>query len=242
MKCAFFVGEEIGCVGSSRVDLDFFRDCRFIIEPDRMNGHDLITSMMCGDVCSEDFIKDIGAEKFGYVEEEGSITDVGELVESGVGISCLNLSCGYYAPHTDREYTNLAELENCLNFVRHIVQNCTKVYPFEYEPYVYPKDYGRGYGYYGTGSAYTKTYRSSRWDDEYTEDYDIMEDIIVNDPYISFHEIYSEWAGFFHDKSYVGLKEIYDDIKGSYGYIDYHAPSFLEDEDDVFQTGKSKVS
>ena len=28
LKCAFFVGEEIGCIGSSKVDLDFFKDVR----------------------------------------------------------------------------------------------------------------------------------------------------------------------------------------------------------------------
>ena len=50
MKVAFFVGEETGCQGSSKVDLEFFKDCRFIIQPDRKGGHDLITSMAVGDV------------------------------------------------------------------------------------------------------------------------------------------------------------------------------------------------
>ena len=35
MKCAFFVGEETGCVGSGRADMDFFNDCRFVIQCDR---------------------------------------------------------------------------------------------------------------------------------------------------------------------------------------------------------------
>jgi len=57
LKVAFFVGEEVGCKGSSQVDLKFFKDCRFIIEPDRRGGDDLITSMCVGDVCSEHFIE-----------------------------------------------------------------------------------------------------------------------------------------------------------------------------------------
>ena len=114
LKVAFFVGEEVGCKGSGACDLSFFSDCKYIIEPDRMHGHDLITSMAVGDVCSDDFIKALGAGNFGYKEDCGSITDVGELVERGVGISCLNLSCGYYNAHTDKEFTVLSELQNCL--------------------------------------------------------------------------------------------------------------------------------
>ena len=33
------------------------------------------------------------------------MTDVLELKEKGLKVSCLNLSCGYYEPHTDHEFT-----------------------------------------------------------------------------------------------------------------------------------------
>ena len=150
MKVAFFVGEETGCVGSGKVDPKFFKDCRFIVQPDRRGGDDLITSMFCGEVCSDDFVEAIGYKNYGYKFAHGSITDVGELVERGVGISCLNLSCGYYEAHTDQEITVLSELENCLNFVEHIVETCTDVYPFEggYGGWAY----GCGhYGHYSSG-------------------------------------------------------------------------------------------
>ena len=32
LKVALFVGEEIGCVGSNAADMDFFDDCRFVIQ------------------------------------------------------------------------------------------------------------------------------------------------------------------------------------------------------------------
>lgn len=152
LKVAFFVGEEIGCKGSRNCDLDFFKDCKYIVEPDRMGGDDLITSMSVGKVCSDDFINALGAESFGYKPERGSITDVGELVESGVGISCLNLSCGYYCAHSDEEFTVLSELQNALDFVCHIIETLTeKSYPFKYVGY----SYGRyGYGGYGGYSGY----------------------------------------------------------------------------------------
>lgn len=153
MKVAFFVGEEVGCKGSRAVDLDFFKDCRFIVEPDRRGGEDLITEMSVGKVCSDDFIAATGYKEFGYKFARGTITDVGELVERGVGISCLNLSCGYYNAHTDEEITVLDELENCLALVNNIVENCTDVYPFKYEPHNYGGYSGR-YGYSGYRGGY----------------------------------------------------------------------------------------
>ena len=203
IKVAFFVGEEVGCTGSSACDLAFFSDCRFIIEPDRRGSSDLITSMFCGYVCSEEFITAIGAKKFGYKEEEGSITDVGTLTERGVGISCLNLSCGYYEAHTDREFTVLSELENCLLFVQHIIENCTDVYPYEYQP--------RSYSYYG--HSYGRSYGWTNWDAE-DEVYDMFDNILRWNPETEFDDAVtwldtdiatriSEWR----------LREIFDEVK-----------------------------
>ena len=149
LKVAFFVGEETGCDGSSDVDLQFFKDCRFIIEPDRRGSSDLITSMYCGQVCSDSFINATGHELFGYKRERGTVTDVGTLVERGVGISCLNLSCGYYEAHTDHEFTVLPELCACLEFVMHIIRECTDVYPFEGGYGGYGSIYGFGRSLYG---------------------------------------------------------------------------------------------
>lgn len=196
LKVALFVGEEIGCKGSRAVDLGFFQDCRFIIEPDRMHGSDLITSMFCGGVCSHEFIKAIGADAFGYTEEQGSITDVGELVERGVGISCLNLSCGYYNPHTDEEFTVLSELENCYLFVCNIINTCTDVYRFDswskWERYWYDEDY------------YSQGY--------YDEDYEAMYGILSSMPDTSFEQIEAWYGPDFHTKDSETLSEIYQDV------------------------------
>ena len=34
VKCAFFVQEEVGCIGSGHADMSFFSDCRFVIQCD----------------------------------------------------------------------------------------------------------------------------------------------------------------------------------------------------------------
>lgn len=131
IKLAFFVGEEVGCIGSSQCDMNFFKDCRFIIEPDRKGGNDLITTMSGVPVCSQEFIDAIPFERYSYHIEDGIFTDVLTLVENGVGISCINLSCGYYFPHTDHEVTNTYELARCRALVFEIIEKCTDVYPLE---------------------------------------------------------------------------------------------------------------
>ena len=147
LKCAFFVGEEIGCIGSSKVDLNFFKDVRYCIQADRRNGGDLITAIS-GDICSKDFIVSLDYKDYGYKPCDGLTTDVGTLVHRGVGVSCINISCGYYDPHTDHETTLWSELVNAKAFAKHICEKLTDVYPHKYEmpyrPFVDP--FGGFYG------------------------------------------------------------------------------------------------
>lgn len=129
LKVAFFVEEETGCRGSSQADMDFFKDCRFVIQPDRREYQDLITHIGWTKLCSDEFLKATGYEQFGYQETEGAMTDILALKENGLEISCINLSCGYYEPHTDNEFTVKADLLNCLYLIEHIIETCTEVYP-----------------------------------------------------------------------------------------------------------------
>ena len=98
---------------------------------------DLLYSLTDGDIrtllheigwtslCSPGFLKAAGYKKFGYKETHGMMTDVQELKERGLQVSCINLSCGYYEPHTDHEFTIKKDLMNCLSLVEHIIENCT---------------------------------------------------------------------------------------------------------------------
>lgn len=169
IKCAFFVCEEIGCVGSSAVDLSFFSDCRFVLQCDRRNGNDLITSVW-GDLCSKEFLDDIDYEKYGYKPTHGLITDVATLKERGLAVSALNISCGYYQPHTDQEFTIKSELKNCLNFVCHIIEKCQKKYPH----------IDNSYGCFGLDwKNYDPNYEK---EDEYWEMYEIISDYQTYQP------------------------------------------------------------
>lgn len=249
LKCAFFVGEEIGCKGSSLCDMTFFNDCRYIVQPDRMGGRDLITSMGVGDVCSVEFANALGAAQFGYREARGSITDVGELVSRGVGISCLNLSCGYYCAHTSEEFTVLSELQNCLDFVCHIVETLTdKVYPFEYVGWQRQYDVScrsrYSYDFFGerpckavaeTPMCRDYTYDDlSYYDDGYYDlDCEMMEHIVLNQPGITFEEITGTggWIGNFTSRDINTLRDIYDDVCSFHGIDDDDAAGELVADD-----------
>lgn len=136
IKIVFFVEEEVGCHGSQRAVMSFFDDCRYVLQIDRKNGGDFITNIGgWTPLCSQEFIKAVQPEKFGYKEETGLLTDVECLKENGLKVSAANLSCGYYNPHTDTEFTLWSELKNCLSFVEHIIETCKDVYPHDRDDY-----------------------------------------------------------------------------------------------------------
>lgn len=177
MKLAFFVGEEIGCKGSGQAEMEFFSDCRFVIEPDRKGAEDLITQIGWTPLCSDDFLKDIGFKKFGYKETDGMMTDIEALKDNGLAISCINLSCGYYKPHTDQEFVYKPALSNCLAFIEHIIKTCTKVYPHVDMTSQYERE----------------NYYYDVYDDYYSEIYDML----TNDPSLSFGDIEARFIDFY---------------------------------------------
>lgn len=205
IKIAFFSQEETGCVGSANARLQFFENCRFVIQPDRRGSDDLITSIM-GDLCSEEFLEAIDYERFGYKPTDGLTTDVGTLKDNGLGISCINLSCGYYDPHTDREYIVKKDVKKCLKFIQHIIETCTDVYPHESET---------NYGTYFRGTF--------AYHDEYDEMYDIMMDQLSVDPTVTADDMYK----FYHNEYPLLSKKDFIEIKK-----DLEKCAFMCDEDE----------
>lgn len=211
-KCAFFMGEEIGCVGSSKADMTFFTDCRFVLECDRRGNSDFITHISSTELCSKEFLNDAEISTFGYKENRGMMTDVLELKENGLDVSCVNISCGYYNPHTDHETTSWSDLNNCLALCEHIIENCVEVYPHKHknsygfnsfnEPYIGQKG---SYGDYGAFYDYDDLY-------DYDELYDLMFTYIYDEYtnhgyYPSSDDVMYEFKGFAERES---IKQIYE--------------------------------
>lgn len=156
-KVALFYSEEIGCVGSNLADVKFFEDCAWVLQADRRGNSDFVTSIGSMSISSKDFrktVKDI-TKKYGYKFSSGAMTDVQALVRKGVGISCANVSCGYYNPHSSGEYVDIADVSNTEKMFFEIGRKmCDKRYVNTYEAPVYNTDwskhsYYKGYGSYG---------------------------------------------------------------------------------------------
>ena len=133
LKVFMAVGEEKGCIGSNRADMAFFADSLYALEPDCKGGEEIHTNLRGIPCASAEFEAALEAERHGYAITDGKSTDLLPLMLNGLGVSCANISAGYHLPHKDEEYTVMAELEHCLDFVRHTVQTLRCRYPYAYK-------------------------------------------------------------------------------------------------------------
>lgn len=139
VKAVFYRNEEIGCRGSNHSIShykDFYKDCKFIVENDRRGNKDFITKSGGIDICSKEFKEDAKEiyERYQYKEETGLSSDVDTLVRGGVGISVVNLSCGYYRPHDDNEIVHIYDVNDAYNLTYDLFNELTDKYEYEYTP------------------------------------------------------------------------------------------------------------
>lgn len=126
----FAEDEEIGCVGSSKFEKDLHMydpEVNFIIEIDRKGSNDAVY-YECG---NEDFEKFITS--YGFETDYGSFSDIAVIAPT-VGVAAVNLSSGYYKPHTTEEYINFNGLNNTIMRVEKIVTDVAnnKTQKYEY--------------------------------------------------------------------------------------------------------------
>ena len=132
IKVVFFTQEETGCKGSNSIDKTFFDNCRYLIQLDRKGSSDFIDTKYRQKTVSHAFSSELGKLKkdYGFKSTEGSITDVVNLWSDGVGLSCLNLSSGFYKPHSKDEFIDTIELWNSVLFTKDIIKTLkSKKYP-----------------------------------------------------------------------------------------------------------------
>lgn len=174
LKAVFTTEEEVGFVGATEAaeNIEFFFNVAYMIQADRHGNHDLITHTNGIYSANEQWLDKITpvAKKYQYKEEFGLGTDVGELA-GDLGISGVNISCGYNKEHTDKEWMSIAAAQNCLDFMEEIIDTV----PLDHQ---YTIDIQKAwYSYYGkynsklTNPYYDKTeYVSDDYpveDDEY---------------------------------------------------------------------------
>tara|TARA_R110000851_G_scaffold330328_3_gene503054 strand:- start:1019 stop:2206 length:1188 start_codon:yes stop_codon:yes gene_type:complete len=122
-KVAFFRDEEVGCVGSTLADMEFFDDVSLVMQCDRQGYKDFVSNIFYTDLYDSKFREAVNPilSLHGKVESDGGLTDVYQLTENGLGVACANMSCGYYDPHSDNEYIVISEVYSTCNLVKDIV-------------------------------------------------------------------------------------------------------------------------
>lgn len=130
-KAAFFIDEEVGCIGSGAAEMSFFKDCRFIIQADRRGNADFVTDIS-GPLSSPRFQRDVAPllAVHGFKASHGAMSDVMALRDGECGISCANISAGYYNPHQPNEYINLPDLAKTCGLMLDICRTLCRVYRF----------------------------------------------------------------------------------------------------------------
>lgn len=115
-KAAFFVDEEVGCIGSSKANIEFFRNSSIILQCDRKGTHDFTDKICSRQMLSTEFKDDTNDILASYRRNlvNGGMTDVYELSQK-LDIVMANMSCGYYNPHSDTEYVDMNVIEDTLN-------------------------------------------------------------------------------------------------------------------------------
>ena len=129
VKVFMAVGEEKGCIGSSRADMSFFKDSLYVLEPDCKGGQEVHTNLKGVPCASDEFVKALQLETNDYTLTDGKGSDIFALTLNGIGVSCANIPAGYHHPHKDDEYCVIAELEHTLGFIRHFITTEHRRFP-----------------------------------------------------------------------------------------------------------------
>lgn len=166
----FCEDEEIGAVGTEKfLDTKLAKTLEFnyAIEFDRQGKNDAVF-YDCDNPEFEDFI----TEEF-YKTAYGTFSDISYLAPY-LECAAVNLSCGYYKPHTTNEYVVLKEMEDSIQAACNILARTTEADKFEY----IEVKYSSGYSKYGWYDDYEESYYLIEYQDEtfstqwyYTEAY-----------------------------------------------------------------------
>lgn len=164
-KCTvlFTEDEEIGCVGAEKFAKSDIVDevqINYIVEFDR-RGHEDAVFYDCANDEFEKFILSTGYFKTAI----GSFSDISTIAPI-LGVAAVNLSCGYYGAHTNKETIKLAEMERITEEAIKLIQTPTQ--SFEYIEL--PRRYGR-YDWSKEESYYYDKYDYDNVDYGYVPDY-----------------------------------------------------------------------
>ncbi|MEI6296186.1 MAG: hypothetical protein WCO84_00890 [bacterium] len=131
----FCEDEEIGCVGADKfVKSGIKPNVKYIVEYDRKGNNDAVF-YECYDKTFIKFITDAG-----FKQNFGSYSDISSIAPY-LQVSSVNLSAGYYNPHTKQEYINIQDINNIVEKSKKFLSKKVDKFKYEYkekEEYTYP--------------------------------------------------------------------------------------------------------
>jgi hypothetical protein len=125
MKIVFTAGEERGGIGMKALRKEAWDGVSFCFTVDRMHGNDII-SVYCGGTCApKEFVNEFIriAETYAgvkYVDTAGSWADTATISDF---VPAVNLSAGYYNPHTSNDLIKCDEMYKTMLAVKAAIEH-----------------------------------------------------------------------------------------------------------------------
>lgn len=155
LKChvLFLEDEETGGVGARKfTKAGIIPQLNHMIEFDRMGSNDAVF-YQCENNSYEAFIT-----SFGFTFTYGSFSDISTIAPY-LGVAAVNLSSGYFNPHTRYETVNFDIVHYNMERAANLIRQSTTRYPYIRKQYNYDSRYGTRYGSrYGYNYDYSTVY------------------------------------------------------------------------------------
>jgi hypothetical protein len=137
-----------GCIEFTKKFEEELKSIKYGLVFDRRGYNDCIGTF--NEYCSHDFERDLKPVMYKYKYEPamGVFSDCDNLADH---ISVVNISCGYYSSHTEKEFTVVTDLMNALHFGKSILKTITKSYSKPDKTYTYR------WGRFGNYQSYNNT-------------------------------------------------------------------------------------
>lgn len=128
IKVLFTVQEESGSNGIANIPSKWYNDCSFCFTFDRKGNNDIISEYCDRKMCSSEFLQqliDISSNcGFKMHNEHGSIADTYYISKH---VTSVNISSGYYNPHTKNDYISMNDVNNIIFFALSCLNNITSL-------------------------------------------------------------------------------------------------------------------
>ncbi|MDR4436199.1 M20/M25/M40 family metallo-hydrolase [Bacillus tequilensis] len=123
IKVAFSREEEIGCVGSQKIDPEWIKGSDLAIVVDRRGNNDIVVGNYSQAFCSNEvgkFFEDCSAlQDMNWQATEGGISDACTFAE--LNVNAVNLSAGYQNEHTEKEYVVYKDMQKTVKLILQVL-------------------------------------------------------------------------------------------------------------------------